>query len=483
MQLDLKGFRSLNSHTQTIPESPVVVLRGVNGSGKSTLRRVLLRLLGDTSATPELARDASRAEARLTHDGHTINLKLASRFSLTGSAPIRLAAGEGRLLSDLIGPDDDDRSTDAAARKARVDALARLAGLTPTDAVLRSLLPENMNKGELGMWKTPDDFMGVVAELKRRIEGAARNHKSDYDCLSGQVAQLNRTIANHPTGDASAPIATLQATCAGLERAFYQAEAGHKARLEAETQRARLNTSLPAPTFRVCANYANGVAEMAGQPVTKESIARMANIVSNLAAHVQQLPDALKTYDQMLQTLNTPITGPTSDDVAAAADRLSQARVDLERAQGIAARVKLEAELEKVTEQMIAAGEQELAHRQAAQGIAGKLAGLIRAAKLETLSLDENGEVIANTPAGWQPYATLSFGERVYQAITALVGTEKLEPGDDLVILSLSPSHWASLDFPARQMIAMDLARFNGRVILLTEEPGDNDGIITETLT
>jgi len=485
MQLKIDGFRNLEHFDETLPEDNVIVLRGRNGAGKSTIQRVMRRLLGDTTTTPEKARGVDKATASLTHRGQKISLTFAAKFSPTGKIPARLAANEGRLLSDLIGPPDDDVSKGSPARKDRVAALAKLAFLTPTPETISSLV--GSTPVPAAEWKDPSDFMSVVGELKRRLEAEARKHEADRDRADGQITLLRRASSAIPTEAKQPPPRQAEAVNVALDlarREQYKLEASHKARLEQEQARAKLRADLPAPTWQALLEpleiLRTRLQTDAPIAVTDAGWRETGMLTTRLGAAVTATERATAIYRQTQVQLAAPITGATEAEVAASWEAVTKLEAELKTAVDHARWLELETEHTIQTTRLETAAAQAGAYRCTATGIAAKIADMIRAANLETLSLDAEGEVVANTGTGWVPFAGLSFGERVYHAISALVSAEHLTPeGDETVFLVLSPTFWGALDSTAQGVVRMDLARYNGQVILLTEAPDDSQAGIT----
>lgn len=467
-----------------LPLEPIVVLNGPNGVGKSTFLRLLRRLLGDDKTTPERTRDsAAPGTASLSVGDRRITLTLRQKYSLTGDVdafPLRLARGEGQLLADLIGPTNDDSSKTAPARAARVRALARLADI----AVDRKTL-EHLASGlevDLSGWKDSTDVVAVADELKRRLETVKRKHSEEAATHEGALQVLEHQLSELPPGSNTPPTLTLEQATARVQEAqrlVYEVEASAKARQEQETARAKLQTDLPAPTWDAMHRTVSLLEDELKRTPLEAAWQAIDDVINELRAVMHVTRAQAITYKETARALSAPITGATIEDVQATRETYSLAGQAKAMVQHHASFQRLSVEKEQREQLSDLARERATLYETAAKAVHQRLAEIIREAGLEVLSLSEDGEVVTHSAGAPVPYATRSLGERVFDAVCACAGG--LETDDRIAVLTLAPDHWGALDDASRAVLRIELDRFAGRLVVLTEEPDSSIDRIAAT--
>jgi len=447
-----------------LPDAGVVVLRGRNGAGKSHALAAVDSLIGGRGRPP--CRDGAR-KGLVEGVGAKITIGRSTRR--TGEAEV--VTLEGRLdISQLVQPPIKDEE---AADRQRIKALIQLSG-QPADAqTFKTILPDDIELGEL---LAPGDLAGdpvsVASKIKRALEAEARRFErtaadalSRANTLEGQIgdAALDVLDEQDAVEQRRGAEAELEKALLALRELETRAEQVEQRRQQAEKAKQTLDSlRSQVPADQSIESLEVEEAELAGKiekleralAVARErrqQLRRQLDQARRVQAQIEQL-------EQVVAKVPEPVPG---EQIEQARQAVAEARKEYDRAVEAVRIYRIQQQALEARQQLRAAEISAERLRRAARAtddvlndLVGRVTGRLRV---------EAGRLVCDTDRGVEPFSELSPGERWRIALE--IAVEQVGQGG---LVTVPQECWEGLDPINRAEIA-EIARQVGVVILTAE--------------
>ncbi len=486
---------------QTLSFQPGVnVLRGRNGVGKSTFIAGAVTALGGSE---RVSVTDGALKGQVAVDG-VVTLTLGRKTLQSGAPSVEL--GAYAAVGDVIDPGIIDPKKADAHRVRAVLTMAPVAvtpeliatltdgdvGLAPEGALnvleVGEHIRKTANEQALAQERVVTEALArVKAEQERvdalgeevpgapsvedaeRIERDARRTHSETLLLAKQRAEteermeeIRRTRGDRP--DVKAAGSAFDAAASKRESVMENCDAARKevaailVRARDDLLEAQINAKTAEDRLR------------AHEAATKVAIAEADQ---KLAAERKRLDESVRAaqrWDEQDALLKKPVSGPDARAVTEADVRVAASDTALQSARREHARRESMAVIGRSLAEAEVSEKRGKTLRAVAHGVSERLGAVLAANGIAGLEIEE-GRLFATLNGKRQLFADrLSFGQRARIALDIALKSFKHR------MIPLKPEFWAALD-PATQKEFAKMAR-EMDVIVLTEAPSDDDGIV-----
>jgi len=463
-QIEIQNVGPVAHLAIPLPEGGgLVVLRGCNGSGKThSLQAVSSLLSGD--GKPPVSDGALGASVA----GAGVLLSVSRRSARSGELECdRIDGNDPSLLAD---PHIKDQ---AAADRARIQALCRLARIKPSRERFEELLPaEELDQlCRADTWERAD-LPEMAAALKADLEAGARAAEEKRETAMRSAAALGGAWEgvdlSAPDHSAEAAVALQAATRAliGLEEGVRLSQERATAVAEALTRKAALDAERGEgdPQAAVAAHDAARARRLAAEQELEQARAadQLAEAEMRAALRYQKLASEL----ERVIAAGVP-EAPSSEALVAAVEAEASARAAVEEA----ATGRRARDAHARAQPMLAEAAQHDARAHSLRGAAAGCEQVLSAAINEAAATGlrvEAGRLVLDTDRGTEPYGELSPGERWRLALE--IAAHAVNAGG---LVPVAQEAYEAMD-PHNKAAVAAIARELG-IVVLTAEATDGE--------